>query len=91
MEMLIHNHEIPPEGRTLKYEFINQNIHYVFFATRTVYQGAGNIIINVPDAQFQPGDTVKGCVIGIGANPFSICAPSTQAGSQGLEFDFDVY
>ena len=91
MEMLIHNHEIPPQGRTLKYEFFNQDIHYVYFATRIVYQGYGTITINVPDEQFHPGDTVKGCVIGIGANSFTLCAEPTQAGNQGMEFDFDVF
>jgi exosome complex RNA-binding protein Csl4 len=91
MEMLIHNHEVPPQGRTLKYEFFNESIHYVYFATRTVYQGANNIIINVPDDKFQPGDMVKGCVIGLGINPFTLCADIAQAGDNGLEYDFDVF
>jgi hypothetical protein len=59
MEMLIHNHEIPPQGRTLKYEFFNQDIHYVYFATRTVYQGYGTITINVPDEQSIPEIRLK--------------------------------
>jgi hypothetical protein len=91
MEVIIHNHEIPAYGRTLKYEFFNTDVHFVYFATRTVYPGGGNIIINIPDEQFHPGDTVKGCAVGLGPNPFTLCADPIQAGNMGLEFDFDIF
>ncbi len=91
MPFEMHYHYIPLAGRTIKYEFLNSDIHYVYFTTRTVFPGHGTLFVEVPNAQFQPGDNVKGFAIGLGTNSFTICTDTMQIGTNGLVFDFDVY